>query len=354
MTYPVQNEVGVLNNLRWLKYYLQEVRRLLIAHIKIPLYRQWFRWVESRDYPIIGGRVCAQYRSLFGDKVKHPQSICNAGLLKVGGLWITVFKNQTFTVDPAARKKYSDNDPALKQLYRASFSEDWIVQDVSPLYAEQDGEKIGESQGFEDARLFFYRDEIWCCATLGGHQISAWPCFGRLQGPAVELLLPDLGVDPPQKNWMPFEVNGQLYLEYSISPRRILQYAPESGVIAFETGSEQDWFDGIIHGGAPAVRLSEAYFLGVANVQRLFWYQERYYAAVFYLFEAQPPFRVKYATPLTRVVSTKDRVQYVTGMVLDESKEHLFLSFGVNDYDNWVVSVNVARIVGMLTEVRGD
>lgn len=331
----------------------QFIRRILLKRVKIPLNRLWFQQVRSRlDYPMMRGRTHATFRSLFSGIVQYPQSICNAGLIQAGGRWLSVFKNQTFTVNPAAGKRnLGMNDSNLKRLYVAEFDEDWQVHTAGPLQVTEGERTISDDQCLEDARLFSFKGETWMCATMGGHGLGAWPCFGRLRNGQVEIHRPQLDVQPPQKNWMPFECQGRLYLEYMVSPRRILRYDPEGGSLTFEAGEEQAWISGVIHGGAPAVRLSEEYFLGVANVQRRFWYQERYYAAVFYLFEARPPFRVHSATRPLRLNTRKERVQYVAGMVLDESVQKLFLSFGLNDYDNKIMSLDVNRITRRLREV---
>ena len=332
---------------------LQSIRRILLNRVKIPLYRLWFQQVRSRfDYPMIRGRTHATFRALFSGIVQYPQSICNAGLVKVGDRWLSVFKNQTFTIEPAAGELNSGmTDSNLKRLYFAEFDEDWQVNTMGPLQVTDGGRAVSDDQCLEDARLFSFKGETWMCATMGGHHKSAWPYFGPLRNGQVEILRPQLDVKPPQKNWMPFECQGHLYLEYTVSPRRILRYDPEAGSLSFEAGEEQAWYSGTIHGGAPAVRLSEKYFLGVANAQRLFWYQERYYAAVFYLFEARPPFRVHSATRPLRLNTRKERVQYVTGMVLDEKAQKLFLSFGLNDYDNKIISFDVSQITRRLREV---
>jgi hypothetical protein len=331
----------------------RSIKRVLLNTVKIPLYRRWFLSVQCRfDYPVIRGKTLVEFRKLFSERVQYSQSICNAGLIRVDDRWLSVFKNQTFTAEPSAQPAGPDGiDLGLKRLYFAELDEEWQVAYFGALQASEGGRRVSEEQGLEDARLFSFRGETWMCATMGGHQKGAWPCFGRLQRGRVDLMTPRLDVEPPQKNWMPFELDGHLYLEYTVSPRRILRYEPEAGTLTFEEGAGEEWYPGIIHGGAPAVRFSEEYFLGVANVQHLFWYQDRYYAALFYLFEARPPFRVRFATGSLRLNSGKQRVQYVTGMVFDEKKQKLMLSFGVNDFDNKIISVDVQRITRRLKEV---
>ena len=130
----------------------------------------------------------------------------------------------------------------------------------------------------------------------------------------------------PQKNWMPFEYDKCLFLEYSIQPHVILSFDPDSAECteAYCTALEWGAFPNYLHGGAPPLRLNDDYFLGVGNSQHLYWFQDRYYAAVFYLFEAKPPFRVVKATPPLRVQSRVERIQYICGLAFGENKQTLF------------------------------
>src|SRR5262249_54766468 len=153
----------------------------------------------------------------------------------------------------------------------------------------------------EDVRLFARKDSIIAFANGNG----AWPLLGKLEGYSIFLRSAVGNFTAPEKNWMPFEYSNDLYLEYSIQPHRILKFDVESAICCdfYCTNLESGSVPKPLHGGAPPLRLNENYYLGVGNSQHLYWFQDRYYAAVFYLFEAKPPFRLVRASPPLRVRS---------------------------------------------------
>ncbi len=63
--------------------------------------------------------------------------------------------------------------------------------------------------------------------------------------------------DRREKNWAPFEYNGNLLLTYSISPHRIL--SPLEGTnfwtLFAETNSRISWYCGELRGGTPALKI---------------------------------------------------------------------------------------------------
>lgn len=332
----------------------QGIRRGLLKSIKIPIYRAWFRLVLSRRmYALVRGKLLVAFRDVFGSEVKYPWSICNAGLIALGsGGFLTVFKSQTYTVDPTSRiRKALPPDSGRKQLYIAEFDRVWALKRCGELKASMGGRILRDDEGLEDARLFSVRGETWLCANYDGHRRTAWPCLGKLEGDRVEFRQPAFDAVAPQKNWMPFVWNDDIYLEYLVNPRRILKYDVVSGMLSDPGWPGQEWFPWSIHGGAPPLQISDDVYLGLGNTQQRFWYQERYYSAVLYLFEAKPPFHVMKATPPLRFNSRRHRVQYVTGMVMLSDADELIVSFGINDYDNHVIPMNLRRLIALMKDV---
>lgn len=106
--------------------------------------------------------------------------------------------------------------------------------------------------GFEDFRLFRYKDEIWsnhgmisivkknsCASTYN----AATPCLSRFDPDNASISLIghpqlDFATRAIEKNWMFFESRGQLYLLYSFTPYRLLKLVDQSN-LAFETVIQQ-------------------------------------------------------------------------------------------------------------------
>src|SRR5262245_66275885 len=195
-----------------------------------------------------------------------------------------------------------------------------------------------------------YRDSILAFANVGN---GNGPLLGVLKEDTVLLRSAVANVSAPQKNWMPFEYEECVYLEYSIQPHVILRFDPDSAQCtqAYCTTAQPASFPSYLHGGAPALRLNDDLFLGVGNSQHSYWFQDRYYAAVFYLFEAKPPFRIVKATPPLRVQSRIERIQYICGLAFGEDRHTLTLSIGICDCDNRFVLVSLDQVLALLEPV---
>ena len=242
----------------------------------------------------------------------------------------------------------------LKQLYRVDVDQFWNINKIRKIESTLGGVTVGADQGLEDARLFAYGNNVWMCATIGGHTKNSWPVFGMLEEDRVRLGRPVYAKTSPQKNWMPFVLNGQLYLEYSINPHIVLSFDPLTGqcieIAQGRINAQLARFE--IHGGAPALRYTASSYLGLANTQERFWYQERYYGAVFYLFNAEPPFTITHMSRPLRIGSRKERVSYAAGMLFSGDRNSLLVSIGLCDCDNIIVSLSIKDIMAKLKPVE--
>lgn len=331
---------------------LSRIRSRLLPY-KAAVYRSWFRVIESRRaYPVIAGRRLQSLRGAVLRRVEFSESICNAGMVGTDDGYMCVAKNQRFSLaishSQSSKSGLSDEE---KLLYLVNFDHQWQLTSCNSLNVFVDGALTCPSSGVEDVRLLRYAEGILAYATNRGNRRSAWPLLGALEGVDLILRSIDAPYAAPQKNWMPFVFDGVIYLEHSIHPRIVLRYCPESTSCELAGSASLDCshFDGLeIHGGAPAVRINDRYFLGVGNSQRRFWYQERYYAPMFYLFEARPPFRIVRVSKPVRLASRLERVQYVCGMALNQDRRMLTLSYGVSDYDNHFVEVPLDVVIHLL------
>lgn len=123
-----------------------------------------------------------------------------------------------------------------------------------------------------DPRLIVFRERLWCVychfrlpSLLYLVELDADTLAAR--GPARPLLLDDRQWQ--EKNWMLFEHEGELLAVYTIAPHIILQLdLHDSGVIRCRRTYATEWdvsayarLFGDPRGGAPPVRVGEAYFV---------------------------------------------------------------------------------------------
>ena len=321
--------------------------------LKRHLARQLFRHIISKKaFPLIKGRVLQRLSEAARGRVEFQESICNAGLVPLSGGYTCVAKNQRFSYcneigTGEIRNSVGKHlDDGVRALYRIDFDGNWHLRSIQRLRVIVDGQSVDPVMFVEDVRLVPHENAILSFANGYG----AWPLLGTLKNSVITLRSAVANFSAPQKNWMPFEYDNCLYLEYSIQPHVILKFDLDSAKCteAYRTTLKSGFIASHLHGGAPPLRLNENYFLGVGNSQHLSWFQDRYYAAVFYLFEAKPPFRVVKATPPIRFQSRVERIQYVCGLAFGEDKQSLILSIGICDCDNVFVLVSLDQVLANL------
>jgi hypothetical protein len=321
------------------------------------LAKQRFRHVISRKaFPLIKGQTLRSLSEVIKNRVEFRESVCNAGLIRTLGGYICVAKNQRFSYcDEIGNERIKPLiDDGERILYRIDFDENWCVKSLQRLSVVVDGRTVDPVVFIEDVRLVVHKNSILAFANGANRNVAPWPLLGILKKDAIFLRSAVASFSAPQKNWMPFEHSGCLYLEYSIQPHVILSFDLDSAECteAYCTTTESKFLPEYLHGGAPPLRLNDDYFLGVGNSQHLYWFQDRYYAAVFYLFEAKPPFRIVKATPPLRVQSRVERIQYICGLAFGENKQTLVLSIGICDCDNRFILVSLDQVFALLQDPR--
>jgi len=332
----------------------------MINLIKRPIRVLYFRLFEApRRYIVPPLCKSRRLRPKLIPHLKYVYAVCNGGLIQdEKGDHLCLLSDQTFTVKAGLRIPRSHLpsgwDPTLKSLILASYDQAWFLTDVKRMSLEVDGMPVSDSESIGDARLFRFRDETSVYATGWSHNTSSWPLLGKIQGSRLSLRRLRFEAPCPQKNWMPFSEGGKLFLEYSVSPHMILECDPRTLAchMVAETKHGRHRFPNLtIHGGAPAIHLSEKVFLGCANTQEHFWFQERYYGTVLYLFDATPPFATTHSTDLLRIGSNLERVRYICGMILSKDRSRITFSVGVNDWDNCIITMSVQEILSLMQPI---
>lgn len=344
--------------------------RILPVWAKIIYYkfaRHLFR-ISEKQPMILSGRLVRRLRS----EIHRNQFVLalgevatNCGLLKLGDEYIGVFKNGTFNFcwEMGLKAKVDPDNGIRQTLYIAKFNNELRLHEVALLTVETTG-LVGsdpERDLIEDARLIHNGKEVVMVANYvpgGGQpgawpkQVEAWPLMGvlDLSNNAIRLRPVALnGAQRPQKNWVPFGVNGETFLQYSIAPHRILRADPHTG------HCEEAWLTHTNHqnvtgkndfkGGAPLISLG-GQLLGACHSWSLNKDGEREYFTYLYLTEAVPPYAITQMSPPLKIL-VPDRIQYLLGMVLDTSENYIVVSYGVNDCDNYFVEIPLKQVFGL-------
>lgn len=265
--------------------------------------------------------------------------------------------------------------PAFSYAYYINLDDNGAVKDLGKIPLDYDiftncTQFLGDiyAGGIEDPRLFIFKGEEWViCNSLGLHQ-QPHPCVNamsifKVSDPMTtfRILTSPLKIDPQQrqKNWSPFEYNGELYCEYSLDPHIILKVDIDLGLTEekWRTGSEADNIvaDTSLRGGAPPIlinnyignsnvfsNLPATFYMGVGHTRT----DAHEYLHFFYAFEAIPPFKmIGRSTPFK--LDGNERVQFVAGLSCLDNM--IYVSYGVDDCYNRISKFHSGDIFPMIT-----
>ena len=108
--------------------------------------------------------------------------------------------------------------------------------------------------------------------------------------------------EPKEKNWAPFEHDGEQYVVYTVSPHVVARIDGETAERVYATDAPFPWAGGHLRGGAPPVLVGDRFyhwFHGSASPKGGLpgSAADSHYNVGLYTFEARPPFRVLAMTP---------------------------------------------------------
>jgi predicted GH43/DUF377 family glycosyl hydrolase len=170
-----------------------------------------------------------------------------------------------------------------------------------------------------------------------------------------------------EKNWVPFDHNGQLHLAYTLIPHRILY--PVLGTEECETVASSwgslTWNWGQMRGGTPALKIDDqylAFFHSSKNMQTVHSEGKNiaHYFMGAYTFSAEPPFVLTAISP-EPIVGKKFyngpayktwkplRVVFPSGYVHDD--KHIWVTYGRQDFEIWVVKIDKKGLLESLVPV---
>lgn len=259
--------------------------------------------------------------------------------------------------------------PAFSYPYYISITDDGVIKDLFRIELNYDNfnkctQGLGDiyANGVEDPRIFTFREEEWVIGNSLGLSTQKYPCINtmclfKVLDPinSFKLLLPPSHVNNKQrqKNWSPFEHNGELYCEYSIQPHIIIKVDIKSGLTTeiYKTGEncQEITSDNSLKGGTPPIiinnsnsfpNLPDKFYLSIGHTRNF-----GQYLHFFYAFEINPPFSILQISDLFKLDGS-ERIQFASGISAEENM--IYVSYGVDDCSNKISRFNFDDVFEML------
>ncbi len=173
-----------------------------------------------------------------------------------------------------------------------------------------------------------------------------------------------------EKNWVPFDYAGKLFLSYKIDPHRVFLTLPEeeSCLTLSETAGKVKWDYGQLFGGTPALFVRGQYLSFFHSSKAIYSLQSQgkrmtHYFIGAYTFEAAPPFALTGLSPEPIVGEgfyngpayktwKPLRVVYPCGIL--EMDDVLWISYGRQDHEAWLAKVDIDGLLASLTPIATD
>ncbi len=204
--------------------------------------------------------------------------------------------------------------------------------------------------GFDDLRLFAWRDGLWCCATSHEMTPEGWreQVLARIDERAPEACrLTDWRVLRPQeprrheKNWMPQVAGDRLQLIHQCDPTRVLDEQAQTVVEAipaiaaeqFGGGSQAIAFD---NGSLALIHEMEERDGGRYYRHRFVWFDEanvlRGVSRAFYFH--------------------RKGIEFAAGLAWHPDGKRLLVSYGVGDSEAWIATLDAGEVRGVLGDAQ--
>lgn len=171
-----------------------------------------------------------------------------------------------------------------------------------------------------------------------------------------------------EKNWTPWDHNGELMLSYSLNPHRVLKptLTDESCISISLTEATIPWRWGILRGGTPALLDGDEYLgffhsvLAMKSVQSKGNNMAHYFMGA-YRFKKDAPYAMTHISPEpiygSEFYTSPDyltwkplKAVYPAGLLLDDN--FVWVVYGRQDYECWVVKMDKQGLMDSLIPVQ--
>lgn len=172
-----------------------------------------------------------------------------------------------------------------------------------------------------------------------------------------------------EKNWVPFDYQGNLHLAYSLSPHLIFQAFDGTSCCHTVAVSQADldWRWGDMRGGTPAIRIDDRYIA--------FFHSSIYFPSLHskgkvvphyligaYTFSKDPPFEITHCS--SKPIIAKGFysgntypfywkplcVIFPCGILIED--EFIWISYGRQDHELWIAKIDRTKLLNSLSPVK--
>lgn len=175
-------------------------------------------------------------------------------------------------------------------------------------------------------------------------------------------------IDRSEKNWVPFEYNGELLLAYSLVPHRIFRplFGKSECELVASTLGKMKWDWGVLRGGTPALLNDEGEFLSFFHCSKSMCTVHSkgrsipHYFMGAYTFSAEPPFELTRMSPMPIIGKNFYHgpahktwkplvVVFPGGYVFDGP--NIWIVYGRQDHEVWAVKIDKEGLLKSLVPI---
>jgi glycosyltransferase involved in cell wall biosynthesis len=278
----------------------------------------------------------------------HP---LNPSLARNGSEIVMVQRAVNFTLMADGTYQTPNDAPVHTRNFMLPLDADLAIQSSTEILppADMPSPAYREVQGFEDMRLFAWRDELWCTACVRELTREGWcdQVLARIDMSSPGLCqLADWRVLRPQgprqneKNWMPRVVRDQLQFIYLCDPTRLVdenartitEATPAIAAEQFRGGTQALPFDG--------GWLALVHEVSVSDNRRHYQHRFVWLDVTSRLRRVSRPF-----------FFIRKGVEYAAGLAWHPDWKRLVISFGVADSEAFIATVEAAEVRLLLEDV---
>lgn len=272
--------------------------------------------------------------------------VMNPSVADADGRIECVVRSVNYQLTPDGQYDVPGPDPTIR-------TENWLtVVDPEtltpgPWTAIKDLElDVGEVRvlGPEDCRLFRWRDRRWCSATRVLEE-PGWPRRMQLLAVGDDGAVRDAttlkAFAQHEKNWMPHVSGDRLFFIYSCDPLVVLEVSPDDLDVHEVSSAEPPLALDHLRGGSQLVAVGDYLVCLVHEASPIPGSDARTYSN-----------RVLLLTPEYEFAGLSDPfhffkgpIEFVAGLALTPDGGRALVTFGVNDCEAWIGSIDVAELI---------
>ena len=202
--------------------------------------------------------------------------------------------------------------------------------------------------GYEDARIFEWRGDLWCVATMGWLNVEGWAeqWLARVGNGSLDFpkaLHPE-GWRAPQKNWIPLVDGEELRFIYWCEPTKVLD---TNAALIKQTEPPID--AGSFRGSSQAIPFGEGWLAVVHTVIRRHGWP-RYHFRFAWFDKAYELRKVSHAWTLPTECADPYLAghQYVMGLCWHPDHERLVMSYQIDEREAWLSAFSAGDVRALM------